>query len=86
MRFRFSITDSPDNSTTEVGIDDFSISAVVCVNPCLGDLDGNGVVNGADLGTLLAGWGNPGNSDLDGNGDTNGADLGTLLAAWGICP
>ena len=86
MRFRFSITDSPDNSTTEVGIDDFSISAVVCVNPCLGDLDGNSVVNGADLGTLLAGWGNAGNSDLDGNGDTNGADLGTLLAAWGICP
>ena len=86
MRFRFSITDSPDNSTTEVGIDDFSISTVVCVNPCLGDLDGNGVVNGADLGTLLAGWGNPGNSDLDGNGDTNGADLGTLLAAWGVCP
>jgi hypothetical protein len=86
MRFRFSITDSPDNSITEVGIDDFSISAVVCVNPCLGDLDGNGVVNGADLGTLLAGWGNPGNSDLDGNGDTNGADLGTLLSAWGVCP
>jgi hypothetical protein len=86
MRFRFSITDSPDNSTTEVGIDDFSISAVTCVNPCLGDLDGNGVVNGADLGTLLAGWGTGGNSDLDGNGDTNGADLGTLLAAWGLCP
>ena len=86
MRFRFSITDSPDNSTTEVGIDDFSISTVVCVNPCLGDLDGNGVVNGADLGLLLAGWGNSGNSDLDGNGETNGADLGTLLAAWGICP
>ena len=86
MRFRFSITDSPDNSTTEVGIDDFSISTVVCVNPCLGDLDGNGVVNGADLGLLLAGWGNSGNSDLDGNGDTNGADLGTLLAAWGVCP
>jgi len=86
MRFRFSITDSPDNSTTEVGIDDFSISAVVCVNPCLGDLDGNRVVNGADLGSLLAGWGTGGNSDLDGNGTTNGADLGTLLSAWGACP
>jgi hypothetical protein len=86
MRFRFSISDSPDNSTTEVGIDDFSISAVTCVNPCLGDLDGNGVVNGADLGSMLAAWGTPGNSDLDGNGDTNGADLGTLLSAWGICP
>jgi hypothetical protein len=86
MRFRFSISDSPDNSITEAGIDDFSIAAVTCVNPCLGDLDGNGVVNGADLGTLLAGWGTGGNSDLDGNGTTDGADLGSLLAAWGVCP
>jgi hypothetical protein len=49
----------------------------------VGDLDGNGVVNGADLGFLLAGWGNPGATDLDGNGTTDGADLGTLLANWG---
>ncbi|MCX5641256.1 MAG: FG-GAP-like repeat-containing protein [Planctomycetota bacterium] len=86
MRFRFSISDSPDNSTTEAGIDDFSISAVVCVNPCMGDLDGNHVVNGADLGMLLAGWGAGGIGDLDGNGAINGADLGLLLAAWGACP
>jgi hypothetical protein len=85
MRFRFSISDSPDNSTTEAGIDDFSISVVTCVNPCVGDLDGNGVVNGADLGMLLAGWGTAGNADLDANGTTNGADLGLLLAAWGAC-
>jgi hypothetical protein len=86
MRFRFSISDSPDNSTTEVGIDDFSISVVTCVNPCMGDLDGNGVVNGADLGMVLAGWGTAGSSDLDGNGTTNGADLGLLLSGWGDCP
>jgi hypothetical protein len=86
MRFRFSISDSPDNSTTEAGVDDFSILVATCVNPCLGDFYGNGVVNGADLGMVLAGWGTAGSSDLDGNGTTNGADLGLLLAAWGACP
>jgi len=51
-----------------------------------GDLDGNGVVNGADLGLLLAGWGpcgTPCPGDLDGNGVINGADLGLQLAVWG---
>jgi hypothetical protein len=53
--------------------------------PLPGDLDGNGVVNGADLGLLLAGWGTCGTpcpGDLDGNGVVNGADLGLLLANW----
>lgn len=47
-----------------------------------GDLDGDGLVNGADLGLLLAGWGESGSTDLDDDGTTNGADLGLLLAAW----
>ena len=47
------------------------------------DLNGDGVVNGADLGILLAGWGGPGAGDLDGNGTIDGADLGLLLAEWG---
>ena len=46
------------------------------------DLDGDGAVNGADLGLLLAGWNQPGPTDLDGDGTTNGADLGLLLAAF----
>jgi hypothetical protein len=53
-------------------------------NPCRqGDLNCNGVVDGADLGAMLANWGNPGATDLDGNGVTNGADLGIMLAQWG---
>jgi hypothetical protein len=50
-----------------------------------GDLDGDGVVNGADLGLLLAAWGvAPGSpADLDGDGVVNGADLGLLLSNWG---
>ena len=47
------------------------------------DINGDGLVNGADIGLLLGGWGQPGITDLNGDGDTNGADLGLLLGAWG---
>lgn len=54
----------------------------------LGDLNGDGVVNGADLASLLANWGACSQSgacpaDLDGNAVVNGADLASLLANWG---
>lgn len=53
-----------------------------------GDVNGDGVVDGADLGLLLAAWGAcpappqgcP--EDLNGDGVVDGADLGLLLAAW----
>jgi CxxC motif-containing protein (DUF1111 family) len=57
-----------------------------CV-PCRGDLNSDRIVNGADLGSLLAVWGQsdvPGDLNLD--GIVNGADLGAMLAAWGGCP
>ena len=54
--------------------------------PCVGDLDADGAVGGADLGLLLGDWGLPGAADLDGDGAVDGADLGTLLGAWGACP
>ncbi|MEY4533961.1 MAG: Dockerin type domain, partial [Planctomycetota bacterium] len=47
------------------------------------DLNGDGTVDGADLGILLGSWGNPGAADLDGNGTVDGADLGALVADWG---
>ena len=47
------------------------------------DLDGDGRVDGADLGLLLAGWGSVDPSlDLDRDGSVGGGDLGLLLAAW----
>ncbi len=46
-----------------------------------GDLNGDNVVNGADMGILLAAWG-PSQGDVDGDGDTDGGDLGALLANW----
>jgi hypothetical protein len=46
------------------------------------DLNCDGVVDGADLGLLLAAWGTSGPGDLNGDGTVDGADLGLLLAAW----
>ena len=56
------------------------------VIPCPADLNGDGQVNGADLGILLASWGFctcP--ADINQDGIVNGADLGILLAEWGPC-
>jgi hypothetical protein len=53
---------------------------------CPADLDGNGVVDGADLGLLLNAWGPFATAaDLNGDGQVNGGDLGLLIAAWGPC-
>jgi 5'-nucleotidase/UDP-sugar diphosphatase len=46
------------------------------------DLDGNSLINAADLNFLLASWGLSGPADLDGDGIVGSDDLTTLLAAW----
>ena len=49
------------------------------------DLDGNDIVDGADLTILLGAWGTDGtaiDADLDGNGIVDGGDLAMLLGAW----
>ncbi|MCA9286469.1 MAG: hypothetical protein KDA22_14685 [Phycisphaerales bacterium] len=55
-----------------------------CEPPAVtGDLNGDGHVDGADLGDLLSQWGTAGTADLNGDGVVNGADLGVMLANWG---
>ena len=54
--------------------------------PCLGDINLDGIVGGADLGLLLGNWGFSGTGDLNGDGIVTGADLGLVLGAWGPCP
>jgi hypothetical protein len=47
------------------------------------DLNGDGVVDGADLGLMLGAWGQFGGiADLDNSGVVDGADLGILLGSW----
>ncbi len=60
---------------------------MVDASPCVADLDGNGMVNGSDLGQLLLRWGQPDpEADLDGDGIVTGSDIGLMLLAWGGCP
>jgi len=49
-----------------------------------GDLNGDGVVDGADLGELLSQWGPcvGCSADLNGDGVVDGVDLGILLSNW----
>jgi hypothetical protein len=51
--------------------------------PILGDLNGDGIVNGLDLGLMLSAWGASGGpADLNNDGIVNGLDLGILLSNW----
>lgn len=58
---------------------------------CLGDLNLDGDVNGADIALLLSvantttGCGNNCSADLNGDDLVNGADIGLMLSAWGSC-
>jgi hypothetical protein len=47
------------------------------------DINGDCVVDGADLAILLGNWGTAGPGDLDGDGVVGGADLAILLQNWG---
>jgi glyoxylase-like metal-dependent hydrolase (beta-lactamase superfamily II) len=57
-------------------------AAAECVGP---DLDGSGLIDGGDLGMLLAAWGNSGpghDADVNLDGVVDGSDLGIILASW----
>lgn len=57
----------------------------ICGSPCVGDLNGDGGVDGGDLASLLGGWGEPGAGDLNNDGVIGGADLAEMLGNWGPC-
>ena len=69
------------------GVDLLVYGGVECedVDVCVADLNGDAVVNGGDIGLLLAQFGEAGSADFDGSGTVNGADLGFMLAEWGVC-
>ena len=59
--------------------------------PCKADLDGDGAVTAADIGSLLIRFGDcPGliagcSGDVDGSGAVDAADIGSLLISFGPC-
>lgn len=61
---------------------DWRASLLCGVGALTGDYNGDGVVDGSDLGTLLGFWGPNPEGDLDCDGTVDGADLGILLGNW----
>ncbi len=64
------------------------VVSVIVVAGCPADLNGDGAVNGADVGLMIGQWGACAGCDADLNGDglVDGADFGLLIGAWGLCP
>jgi len=85
MRFAPTSLSIPPRAAIQVGPTDVRVVFLDAPSDDLaGDLNGDGVVGGADLGILLSNWGPCSEcaSDLDGDGLVDGADLGQLLTAW----
>ncbi len=65
---------------------DLGLNLVATEDPATdpADLNGDGRVDAADIGLLIAAWGPcPGcSADIDGNGLVDSGDLGLLIAAW----
>lgn len=77
-----------DNSRTQVigGFvsDGGNVIAESC--DCLADVDGNGLVDGGDMGILFGFWAtNDPYADVDDDGAVDSTDLHLLLTAWGPC-
>lgn len=75
--------DIPGETTDSLTL---TIEVTVGENGQPADFNNDGIVDGADLGLLLASWGPCPKGcavDLTGDGQVDGADLGLLLAAWG---
>ena len=62
----------------------FSTKFLDRLMPRSADLNGDGTVDGGDLGNLMVDWGSSsGPSDLNSDGAVGGADLGEMLLRWG---
>ena len=85
VRIRW-VMGTTDGSVTYGGwnIDDVELIGVVPNDSVPGDFNGDGLVNGADFGIMLAAWGECSGcpEDLNEDGFVSGADVGLLLTLW----
>ena len=64
-------------------IDDIEIWGVEETPQCPEDLNGDGIIDQADLGILMSAYGSDDGGDINGDGVTDQVDLGMLMSAWG---
>jgi hypothetical protein len=80
-----------DDCAIASGAPDINHNNIPDTCECIGDIYVDGIINGGDLGVLLAYWGSTTSAaksiacDLNVDGVVNGSDLGILLAHWGPC-
>ncbi|MFO0874743.1 MAG: right-handed parallel beta-helix repeat-containing protein [Phycisphaerales bacterium] len=66
------------------GAGDFGVGRKSC-DADIAPSGGDGIVDGIDLGAVLATWGASGDGDITKDGVVDAADLAALLASWGDC-
>ncbi|HAC09350.1 MAG TPA: hypothetical protein DCG14_06820 [Phycisphaerales bacterium] len=76
---------TPDDVDAMLPVTYDGYASICSENVCPGDITGDCIVNGADLGLLISGWGVctpncPGDLNLD--GFVTGADLGIMISFW----
>ena len=83
------LADQLSGSYVDLGGNCISVLCDECEpTECPADIDGTGLIDGADLTLLLAQWNCAGgtcSADIDGSGLVDGADLTIILASWGAC-
>jgi hypothetical protein len=88
IRVRFTVSDSPNDSLTESGIDNFQVDRFECDGDvvCPADTTGDGMVDVSDLTNVILAWGSDDPAaDVDGNGVVDVSDLTAVILAWGAC-
>ncbi|MCP3905702.1 MAG: hypothetical protein GY715_18910 [Planctomycetes bacterium] len=88
VRVRFRVSDNPNTSITEGGVDLFRVESFLCVETCAEDLDSSGDVGFGDILQIIGAWGPcgvPCPEDLSGNNQVDFADILAVIAAWGPC-
>jgi hypothetical protein len=80
----FQIDEASSGAAYNVTFDDLVIEGTLV--SISADLNGDALVDGADLGLMLGAWGECPkgccDADLNGDGEIDGADLGLLLGEW----
>ena len=81
MRVKFVAQDNGTDNVVEAGIDSVTFTSIKCLDAVFGDMNGDRVVDSADVGLILLDVGPCSGclSDLDGSGEVDSSDVGLAL-------